>query len=288
MRTEDLKRIILKMFRGNEFYGYEINKKLSQVDIEVELSRLYRVLNEMRKEDLLEYRWEKSRSGPKKRMYRLGGRGREELDRILLDAIATVHSFYGEYLQNLRPKINVFGDIFGPVTEELKGHEIIAYLTTKHYGIHEIVISYLQAKAPKGRTYFVKPKSVDIELSLDNLVSLDGTYDSIPLRDNLIDLLVTIDLPKQDLLNSAGREWNRVIKETGKIAICTPTILLQQYEDPLTIGDFVEKYEHEIIEKGEHIDKEILLSQLKKFFQKVEERNIVHMTTVVASKPLPM
>jgi hypothetical protein len=117
---------------------------------------------------------------------------------------------------------------------------------------------------------------------------LDGTYDSIPLRDKLIDLLVIIDLPKEDLLNSAGREWHRVINETGKIAICTPTILLQKYEDPLTIGDFVEKYEHEIIEKGEHIDKEILLSQLKKLFQKVEERNIVHMATITASKPLPL
>jgi len=288
MRTEDLKRIILKMFRGNEFYGYEINKKLSQAGIEVELSRLYRVLNEMRKEDILESRWEKSHSGPKKRMYRLGGRGREELDRILLDAIATVHGFYGEYLQNLRPKINVFAEIFGPIIEKLKGHENIAYFTTKYYGIHEMVIPYLQAKAPQGRTYFVKPKSVAVELNLDNLVSLDGTYDSIPLRDNLIDLLVTIDLPKKDLLNSAGREWHRVINENGKIAICTPTILLQKYEDPLTIGDFVEKYEHEIIEKGEHIDKEILLSQLRKFFQKVEERQIVHMTIIVASKPLPL
>lgn len=45
MRTEDLKRTILKMFRGHDFYSYEVKKKLAHEGIEVHLSRLYRVLN---------------------------------------------------------------------------------------------------------------------------------------------------------------------------------------------------------------------------------------------------
>ena len=45
-----------------------------------------------------------------------------------------------------------------------------------------------------------------------------------------------------------------MISQNGKLAILTPTILVQRYKDPLTISQFIEKYEHETIGKGEHID----------------------------------
>lgn len=66
MRTEDLKNIILRMFGHKKFYGYEIHKKLASENIKIEISRLYRVLNEMMKDKLLEGRWEKSHIGPGK------------------------------------------------------------------------------------------------------------------------------------------------------------------------------------------------------------------------------
>jgi len=86
------------MFGDREFYGYDVHKKISALDVKIEISRLYRVLNEMLREGLLEGRWEKSHLGPRKRVYKLGGKGREELDNFLLDAIETVHMFYGKYL----------------------------------------------------------------------------------------------------------------------------------------------------------------------------------------------
>ena len=94
-----------------------------------------------------------------------------------------------------------------------------------------------------------------------------------------------MDLPEKDILERALREWHRIITKNGKLVICTPTILVHKYEDPLTIGDFVEKYEHETIEKGEHVDRDFLQILLKKFFKKVEERQIVHMTFFLVSEP---
>ena len=67
----------------------------------------------MRKVGLLKDRWEKSRSGPRKKMYKISDKGNEVLNEILLDAIATVHTFYGDYLRSLLPGINVFGEIIG-------------------------------------------------------------------------------------------------------------------------------------------------------------------------------
>ena len=99
---------------------------------------------------------------------------------------------------------------------------------------------------------------------------------------------MVIDLPEKNLLETALSEWHRVIRQSGKLAILTPTIFIQKYEDPLTIGQFIEKYEHETIEKGEHIERDFLQAMLRNFFQKVEERQIVHMTIISASeKRLP-
>jgi len=92
-----------------------------------------------------------------------------------------------------------------------------------------------------------------------------------------------MDLPQKKSLEKALKEWYRVLKQDGKLGMLTPAILLQEHEDPLTIGDFVEKYEHETIEKGEKIDKAFLQAQLKNFFAAVEERQIVHMTILQAS-----
>ena len=79
MKTGELKNTILKVVRSysSEIHGYEIHKLLASRKIEVELSRLYRVLNLMLKEGLLESSWEKSKFGPRKRVYRLGEKGRE-------------------------------------------------------------------------------------------------------------------------------------------------------------------------------------------------------------------
>jgi len=53
MRTKDLKMFILKMFGGREFYGYDVHKKLGSEDVKIAISRLYRVLNEMLREQSL-------------------------------------------------------------------------------------------------------------------------------------------------------------------------------------------------------------------------------------------
>jgi len=96
---------------------------------------------------------------------------------------------------------------------------------------------------------------------------------------------VIIDLPPRDFFETAAREWFRVLKESGTLAIMTPTILVQKYEDPLTIGNFIEKYEHETFGRGEYLDKDFVQVLLRNFFQKVEERKILHMTIFSASKP---
>ena len=285
MRTGDLRIIILKMFGNREFYGYEIHKVLVSKGVKIEISRLYRVLNKMLRESLLEYRWEKSRIGPRKKVYKLGKKGEEEINNIIIEAIKTVHRFYGTYLMKLPPKTNVVNGMISLLTEGLKLDDTIIYLVTKYSPMHAMIIDHLQKKIPQGRIFVVKPRLFELDIKLDNLVSLDGGYSDIPLKDDHANLLVVMDLPTKDTLKRAEREWHRIVKQNGKLALCTPTVLIQKTEDPLKIGDFIEKYEHETIEKGENIDKDFLQTLILKFFNKIEEKQIVHIIIFLMTNP---
>ena len=75
VRSKDLKRSILKILDDGESYGYDVHKKLMREGVKVEISRLYRVLNEMLKENYLTGRWEKSVIGPRREPTRLGREG---------------------------------------------------------------------------------------------------------------------------------------------------------------------------------------------------------------------
>src|SRR4030043_528006 len=153
MKTDDLKRIILKMFKGNELYGYEIHKRLESQGVEVEMGRLYRVLNDMLKERLLESLWQKSQIGPKKRVYRLGKKGEKELEKILEDAIETVHIFYGEYLLNLSPNASVFNQISSYVTEKMRESGNIVFFTPLYSPIIEKLLTSIRSSAPLAKIH---------------------------------------------------------------------------------------------------------------------------------------
>jgi PadR family transcriptional regulator PadR len=282
MRTADLKKSILKLFRGKELYGYDINKILADQGIEVDLSRLYAVLNDMRKEGILNDRWEKSSSGPRKKMYKISDKGNEMLNEILLEAIATVHSFYGDYLRSLYPEINVFGEIIGLLSENMKDDENIAYVTTKYFDIHELLLGILHKQNINGTTYLIKPRNLKIETKLEGINILEGSYTDLPFKDNHIHRLLLIDLPGQETINESTKEWHRVLAKEGRLTIITPSILIDKQIHPLSIGDFVEKQEHEVIEHGQHVDREILLSSLEPNFMNIIENESVHMSVITA------
>jgi len=205
MRTEDLKKILLKMFRGKEFYGYEVHKRLASENVKIEIGRLYRVLTEMLKEGLLEARWEKSRFGPRKRVYRLGRTGNEELHKILWDAIETVQEICSDYLSNLLPEANVSDGVRRLLIDQLKGHGSIACIARKYSATHERLMYNLHGGIRHVKIYLVKPESVAVDLKLDNVLLLDGAFDDIPLKDCYVDLLVVTGMPRKDPLGDGSK-----------------------------------------------------------------------------------
>lgn len=286
MRTSDLRNIILKTFREKEFYGYDIHKKLVSEGLSIELGRLYKVLNQMLRDEWLESTWEKSVKGPKKKLYKLGKKGKEELNRILINAIRTIHKAYGEYLLSLPPERSVFRIITQKIVGNQKGQFAVVLVAESASPMYRRLLKGIREMLPDVRIYVVKPKSLILKMELENIVYLEGSLENIPLKNNYVDILITTNLPRNENIENSTKEWRRAIKKTGRMTLLSPNVLFAFHQDPLTIGDFMEKWEHEIYENRKAGEGKVLLDSLRNHFSSVEEINVVHMKLILA-KNLP-
>ena len=99
--------------------------------------------------------------------------------------------------------------------------------------------------------------------------------------------LLVIDVPSKKHLKKSVKEWHRAVNRNGRLGILAPTVLINKTNDPLTIGDFMEKFEHESVDGNEKIDREAFETMLRESFQNLEARKIASMTLVLASEPRP-
>jgi PadR family transcriptional regulator PadR len=283
MRTPELKKTILEMAGLNEFYGYEIHQELAEKNINVGIGRLYAILGEMKSDGLLKDRWEKSNSGPRRRIYRIASKGKVERERILMEAIKTVHDFYIEYLLSLPPELSAF-DTISTLLAKGTGKEInIAYAAPGISGLIKRLLHRLKEERPKANIYAVCPKTEASEIDLEGISVLDGTLQDIPIKDGYLSLLVVTGSIKKDCLDDCLTEWRRVIGPKGKLALVTPTALIANYEDPLGIGEFIEKREHPPPEGEDHLDARLLKTALGKHFMTVREERVVHVTVLTGA-----
>ena len=284
MRTEDLKDKILMLVGNNEFYGYEIHKILESQGIKIEISRLYRLLNEMLKANLFSSRWEKSSSGPKKRVYKLDSKGLKKREEQLLEAIGIVHKFYGEYLQDLPEKLNIFNKIINYFKIQPLETKKIGLLTHSKSKIVDLLIKKIHQKTSKSSIYLIKPNPIFFNLKLKNLMTVEGNYSTIPFKDDYLNLLIVIGIPKKDLFIESVKEWVRSLDVNGQLFIIAPTVLIDEYKDPKNIGEFFEEFEHYESQKMEKIGTKTIVKELKELFVKVQKTKVVHVSLFRASK----
>jgi len=266
-----------------ECYGYEIHKRLASQGIQIDIGRLYNVLADMLTEGLLVCRWEKSAKGPQKRVYRLSEKGKKELDKILQDAIDTVHAYHAEYLLSLPSSSKAFEDFALMVAPEVKAYYRMAFFAQGFSIVDERILAVIKGRLTGSEIYVVCPKGVNLNLNVENVIFLHGEYESIPLKEKYVDLLIIEDLPSRQNLWKAAREWYRVTKEDGRLVLIAPTTFFCTFKDPLSIGDFVEKMKLQD-HGGEPGKGETLMRILGKHFRKVEKRQMLQMTCLVACK----
>ncbi len=276
MRRNDAKSIILRMLKNRGMNGYEMSRQLQSKDIRTDLTSLYRILKNMEKEGYTESEWRKSSFGPKKRVYKLTEKGRGELNRMLREAIITVHDFYQEYLAQLPSQKSLLQKLSTLLSANMKVRENVLIVAPKVF--YEWMVSSIYERV--GRVYLIKPTTMKIAHNYSNLTILEGSTDNIPLRENFADgIRVHGALGNTD---NALRELSRVLKGDGVLAVVTP-YFSRRSEEPLTFAEFIEKVEQEISAEDKlALDYESFKSQLTNFFHKVRTYRLGHLAIFIA------
>ena len=74
-----LEFLVLKIISANQVYAADILKALNATEFATQEGTLYPLLSKMRREQLVDYEWKESESGPPRKYYELTAKGREAL-----------------------------------------------------------------------------------------------------------------------------------------------------------------------------------------------------------------
>ncbi len=74
-----LEFLVLKIVGASSVYVPDILRRLAGTEFATQEGTLYPLLSKLRRESLVEYRWQESDSGPPRKYYRLTQAGRDQL-----------------------------------------------------------------------------------------------------------------------------------------------------------------------------------------------------------------
>lgn len=79
LRKGLLEFLLLRIIAADKVYVADILRQLKDTEFTTQEGTLYPLLSKMRREELLDYEWQESESGPPRKYYKLTARGREQL-----------------------------------------------------------------------------------------------------------------------------------------------------------------------------------------------------------------
>jgi PadR family transcriptional regulator len=91
-----LEFLILKIISADKVYVADMMKRLAETDFATQEGTLYPLLSKMRREELVDYEWQESDSGPPRKYYKLTAKGKAQLAEF---------KSYWEYLNNTVDKL---------------------------------------------------------------------------------------------------------------------------------------------------------------------------------------
>src|SRR5215471_6166304 len=97
LRKGLLEFLILAIVSSGRVYAADMMQRLSKTDFATQEGTLYPLLSKMRRDQLLDYEWQESESGPPRKYYRLAATGRRQL------------AEFREYWQSLTTLIDELG-----------------------------------------------------------------------------------------------------------------------------------------------------------------------------------
>src|ERR1700691_1962428 len=77
-----LEFLVLKIIAAGEVYAADILASLDGTEFKTQEGTLYPLLSRLRRENLLDYKWQESETGPPRKYYSLTAEGRKRLESL--------------------------------------------------------------------------------------------------------------------------------------------------------------------------------------------------------------
>src|SRR3954453_10112692 len=82
IRKGMLEFLVLKIIAADQVYAADILQDLNATDFATQEGTLYPLLSKLRREELVDYEWKESESGPPRKYYKLTQKGRTQLSTL--------------------------------------------------------------------------------------------------------------------------------------------------------------------------------------------------------------
>lgn len=242
MPRADLTADILRAIQQGASYGYQIHRVLGDAGLAVRLNHLYPILRRMEKDGFVTSSSVPGERGPMRHQYAITPTGRKYLEDDLVDAIAVVRLAYLEHLAADETTLRRALDLLAKYLGHAKPGGRTALVVPPGY-LSEINFRWFLSQlfdVAQGDIYLVRPEGT-FEIDEPRLTLLDGSDTYIPLRDEHVDNLVLVWVPRPRRWQRPLEETARVLKSSGILAIILPDALIERDVNlPINIGAFME------------------------------------------------
>src|SRR3990172_6402844 len=233
---------VLAAIQQGATYGYRIHRALGDQGFDIRLNHLYPVLKRMESEGLIASSSAPGERGPKRLVYRLTPDGRKRLERRLVDSIAVVRLAYLDHLASDATTMDRALDVLAKYLPYARPNGRTAMVVPPGY-LSEVNFRWFLTQlfdVVEGDLYLVRPQGT-FEIDEPRLTLLDGAEGYVPLRDNYVDQLILVWVPRKKRWSRPLEEASRVLKPPGLLAIILPDALLaRDVRRPIEIGAFME------------------------------------------------
>ncbi len=233
---------ILGAMRQGATYGYAIHRALRDAGFPIRLNHLYPVLKRLEQDGLVVSTEVPGERGPPRRSYTLTKAGRRALEDHLIDAIAVVRLSYLDHLRSDETTIRRALETLSKYLPHAKPRGRTAMVVPPGY-LSEINFRWFLSQlfsVAEGDVYLVRPQGT-FEIDEPKLTLLDGSESYVPLRDNHVDQVVLVWVPRKRRWSRPLEEATRILRPPGILAVILPDALIaRDVHVPVGIGAFME------------------------------------------------
>jgi DNA-binding PadR family transcriptional regulator len=233
---------VLSAIQQGATYGYAIHRALGDAGLGIRLNHLYPVLRKMEADGLITSSEVPGERGPNRRAYALTAPGRRRLEEHLVDAIALVRLAYLDHLAADETTMVRALDLLAKYISHARPRGRTAMVVPPGY-LSEINFRWFLTQlfdVVQGDVYLVRPQG-SFEIDEPRVTLLDGSETYVPLRDDHVDNVVLVWVPRKRRWSRPLEEATRVLKPTGVAAIILPDALIaRDVRIPIGIGAFME------------------------------------------------